>query len=105
MRGGATEVNETQKWATSKKRLRTTGVAYSSTLNMEAIRPAETWVDFYRTARCNSLFLILFKHVSTGLCTNKQERSRDDTYVSSLEGLANVTHLTGGDLFCYINST
>jgi hypothetical protein len=25
MRGGATEVNETQKWATSKKRLRTTG--------------------------------------------------------------------------------
>jgi hypothetical protein len=24
MRGGATEVNETQKWATSKKRLRTT---------------------------------------------------------------------------------
>jgi hypothetical protein len=23
MRGGATEVNETQKWATSKKRLRT----------------------------------------------------------------------------------
>jgi hypothetical protein len=26
MRGGATEVNETQKWATSKKRLRTTDV-------------------------------------------------------------------------------
>jgi hypothetical protein len=24
MRGGATEVNETQKWATSKRRLRTT---------------------------------------------------------------------------------
>jgi hypothetical protein len=26
MSGGATEVNETQKWATSKKRLRTTGL-------------------------------------------------------------------------------
>jgi hypothetical protein len=26
MRGGATEVNETQKWATSKKSLRTTGI-------------------------------------------------------------------------------
>jgi hypothetical protein len=26
--GGATEVNETQKWATSKKRLRTTDVDY-----------------------------------------------------------------------------
>jgi hypothetical protein len=26
MRGGATEVNETQKWATSKKSLRTTGL-------------------------------------------------------------------------------
>jgi hypothetical protein len=26
MRGGATEVNETQKWATSKKRLRTTAL-------------------------------------------------------------------------------
>jgi hypothetical protein len=29
MRGGATEVNATQKWATSKKRLRTTGVTDS----------------------------------------------------------------------------
>jgi hypothetical protein len=28
MRGGATEVNETQKWATSKKRLRTTALEY-----------------------------------------------------------------------------
>jgi hypothetical protein len=27
MRGGATEVNETQKWATGKKRLNTTGLA------------------------------------------------------------------------------
>jgi hypothetical protein len=26
MRGGATEVNETQKWATNKKTLRTTGL-------------------------------------------------------------------------------
>jgi hypothetical protein len=26
MKGGATEVNETQKWATRKKRLRTTGL-------------------------------------------------------------------------------
>jgi hypothetical protein len=26
MRGGATEVNETHKWATSKKRLRTSGL-------------------------------------------------------------------------------
>jgi hypothetical protein len=26
MRGGATEVNETQKWATSKKSLKTTGL-------------------------------------------------------------------------------
>jgi hypothetical protein len=26
MRGGATEANETQKWARSKKRLRTTGL-------------------------------------------------------------------------------
>jgi hypothetical protein len=26
MRGGDTEVNETQKWATSKKRLRTTAL-------------------------------------------------------------------------------
>jgi hypothetical protein len=26
MRGGATEVYETQKWATSKERLRTTGL-------------------------------------------------------------------------------
>jgi hypothetical protein len=26
MRGGVTEENETQKWATSKKRLRTTGM-------------------------------------------------------------------------------
>jgi hypothetical protein len=29
MRGGATEVNETQTWATSKKRLRTTGLDHS----------------------------------------------------------------------------
>jgi hypothetical protein len=29
MRGGATEVNETQKWATRKKRLRTTGLAHT----------------------------------------------------------------------------
>jgi hypothetical protein len=31
MKGGATEVNETQKWATSKKRLRTTGL-YEGTI-------------------------------------------------------------------------
>jgi hypothetical protein len=30
MRGGATEVNETQKWATSKKKLRTTDLEYTA---------------------------------------------------------------------------
>jgi hypothetical protein len=29
MRGGPTEVNETQKWATSKKRLRTADLTHS----------------------------------------------------------------------------
>jgi hypothetical protein len=32
MRGGATVVNETQKWATSKKRLRTTDVTNGANL-------------------------------------------------------------------------
>jgi hypothetical protein len=31
MRGGGTEVNETQKWTTSNKRLRTTGLYHPPT--------------------------------------------------------------------------
>jgi hypothetical protein len=34
MRGGATEVNETQKWATSKKRFRTTALKNTKEYNI-----------------------------------------------------------------------
>jgi hypothetical protein len=44
MSGGATEVNETQKWATSKKWLRTTGLVdhrYLFSLSMSNAQPLQ----------------------------------------------------------------
>jgi hypothetical protein len=53
-----TKVNETQKWSTSKRSLRTTVLShddflhgYSSTLKMDSTCSCETSVDFQRTTR------------------------------------------------------
>jgi hypothetical protein len=48
MRGGATEVNETQKWATSKKKVEN---HWFRTLKMEIVCSSETLVPKHQSTR------------------------------------------------------